>query len=96
MADDRKYSKTVYLMLTSDGRVSLEKIIQDGSFEPLELDPEIELAPISIQDLIRISTTNILKYPDEEDTSELEDILSHFETGADIIKSAIKKRDSKT
>jgi len=96
MADDSEYSKTIYLMLTSNGNISLEKIIQDGSFEPLELDPEIELAPISIQELIRISTTNILKYPDEEATSELEDILSHFETGADIIKSAIKKRDSKT
>ncbi len=96
MADDNQYSKTVYLMLTSDGRIWLEKIIQDGSLEPLELDPEIEIAPISIQELIRISTTNILNHPDEEDATELEDILSHFETGADIIKSAIKKRDSKT
>jgi len=81
-------------MLLPSGKIALETVIQDGSFEPQELDPDITLAPISVQELLRILTTSIVKNPDADTPSELEDILEHFEVSAQMIKDAIKARDS--
>jgi len=94
MADPRGYTKKIHLMLLPNGNLALETVIQDGSFEPQELDPEIELDPISVQELLRILTTSIVTQPDEETETELEDILEHFETGVGMINDAIKKRNS--
>jgi len=94
MADDRGYTKTIHLMLLPSGNLALETVIQDGSFEPRELDPDIKLDPISVQELLRILTTSIVKHPDEDSETELEDILKHFEVSVAMIKEAIKERDS--
>jgi len=93
MADTRGYTKKIHLMLLPSGKLALETVIQDGSFEPQEVDPEIELDPISVQELLRILTTSIVTQPDEDTQTELEDILEHFQTSVGMIKEAIKKRD---
>lgn len=96
MAGDEQYSKKIYLMLSADGRINLDEIYQGGACDLPALDPDIELPPISLHKLAKILTKRILDYPDETDANELETVLGQFDECRDIIKTAIKKRDSKT
>jgi len=93
MADESRYTKKIHLMLLPNGQLALDTVFQDGSFEPLELDPEINLDPVTVQDLLRVLTDSLDTQADQDAPLELESILSHFELSVGLIKDAIKKRD---
>jgi len=95
VADDKVFSKTIYLMLSASGGISLDEVYYLlGSDEP-DLDPDIDLPSITIQELAENAISRIEKFPDEEDRGELERLLCSLNSCSDLVSEAIKRRDSK-
>ncbi len=95
MVSQADYSQTLYLSLLPSGGITLDKDYCEAGTDTPALDPDIVLAPISMLQLTQIAADTILKLPDQNDPNELENLLASIDKCLEMVKSAIKKRESK-
>ncbi len=95
MAESKDYTKKLFLQLQSDGKISLaEDYLWDGCDTP-EIDPEIKLAPVSIQKLAQLLSDLYLDHPEKEDVERLKKALAEINASRNIIENALKTIEAK-
>lgn len=90
MTDGKEFTKKLFLELHSNGIITLAKdYLWDGCDTP-EIDPEIDLTPVSIKKLTQILSDLYLNQPEKEDINQLKQLLVELNGSADIIASTIQ------
>lgn len=95
MADDKEYTKKLFLQLYSNGAIGLaEDYLWDGCDTP-EIDPEIELKPVPFKKLTQLLADLYLDHPEKEDIERLQNLLAEINASGDIIEKTIKTIEAK-
>ena len=94
--DNKKPINKIFLTLQSNGYLVLDKdYLWDGCDTP-ELDPSIEMPPVSIRKLTELCRTRNLEWPDKGEAKKLETLLQELKDSAAIIQDTIKQIETKT
>lgn len=96
MATDQKSTNKIFLLLQSNGYIVLDKDhLLDGCDTP-ELDPSIEMSPVSIRKLIEHLRDRKLEWPDKDDAKNLKTLLAELRASTNIIEETIQLLKAKT
>lgn len=91
MSTEQDRINRIFLLLQSNGYLVLDKdYLWDGCDTP-ELDPSIEMPPISIRKLAELVRSRNLDWPELGEAEKLKDLLSELKACADIIEGTIKQ-----
>jgi len=91
MPEGQKPPNKIFLMLQSNGYLVLDRDrLWDGCDTP-ELDPTIEMSPISIQDLVEAVRDRNLEFMDEAQTDNLKSLHKQLISSANIIDDTVRK-----
>ena len=86
---DNRINK-IFLRLQSDGSFVLDKeYLWDGCDTP-ELDPTIEMPPITIRKLAELVRSRNLGWPEFGEAEKLKSLLAELKASAEIIEDTIK------
>ena len=96
MSTDQDPINKIFLLLQSNGCIVLDKeYLWDGCDTP-ELDPSIELPPISIRKLAELCSARNLDWPERAEAEKLKVLLNELNESAALIEDTIKKIEAKT
>ncbi len=85
----------IFLLLQNSGELILDKeYLWDGCDTP-ELDPSIELPPISIRKLAQLVRSRNLDWPELGEAEKLKILLKELRDSADIIEDTIAQIKAK-
>ena len=95
MADDKDYSKKLFLRLNSTGHIELdEDYLWDGCDTP-EIDPEIDLTPVPLKKLTQLLANLYSDDPEQEDIDRFKNLLSEINESSKIIEQLIQSIEAK-
>lgn len=84
----------IFLLLQSNGYLVLDKeYLWDGCDTP-ELDPSIDMPPISIRKLAQLVRSRNLDWPELGEAEKLKTLLTELRVSAEIIEDTISKIES--
>lgn len=84
----------IFLLLQSNGHLVLDKeYLWDGCDTP-ELDPSIDMPPISIRKLAQLVRSRNLDWPELGEAEKLKTLLTELRVSAEIIEDTISKIES--
>lgn len=90
MAEDKKYTKKLFLRLQTNGYIAIDDdYLWDGCDTP-EIDPEIELTPVSLLKLTQLLSNLYSDDNEIEDIERFEKLLAEVNASADVIEQRIK------
>ena len=96
MPTDKDRIDKIYLMLQSNGHIVLDKDhLWDGCDTP-ELDPSIEMPPVSIRKLTELCRARNLEWPEKEQAEKLKALLMELNDSAKIVEDTIRQIEAKT
>ena len=91
MLIDQERANKIFLLLQSNGYLVLDKdYLWDGCDTP-ELDPSIEMPPITIRKLAELVRSRNLELPEKGEAEKLKILLKELRDSADIIEDTISK-----
>jgi len=86
----------IFLLLQTNGYIVLDKDhLWDGCDTP-ELDPSIEMSPVSIRKLCELVCSRNLEWPETKDADRLNILLDELKASAVIVEDTIQKINAKT
>lgn len=89
MPKEQDHSNKIFLLLQSNGYLVLDKeYLWDGCDTP-ELDPSIEMPPISIKKLAELVRSRNVDWPELGEAEKLKTLLAELKDSADIIEDTI-------
>jgi hypothetical protein len=89
MAEDKKYTKKLFLRLQTNGYIVIDDdYLWDGCDTP-EIDPEIELTPVSLLKLTQLISDLYSDDNEIEDIERFEKLLAEMNASADVIEQRI-------
>lgn len=90
MTDEKTYTKKIFLRLQTNGYITIDDdYLWDGCDTP-EIDPDIELKPVSLVKLAQL-TSNLYADDNEfEDIERLETLLTELNTSREIIEQRLQ------
>lgn len=95
MSTEQNPINKIFLLLQSNGFIVLDKeYLWDGCDTP-ELDPSIEMPPISIRQLAKLCSSRNLDWPERDEAKKLKILLKELLDSADIIADTIMRIESK-
>jgi len=94
--DNKKPINKIFLTLQSNGYLVLDKdYLWDGCDTP-ELDPSIEMTPVSIRKLAELKRSRDLDWFETDTADTLKILRDELKASADIIEATIKEIESKS
>jgi len=96
LPNDQDPINKIFLLLQSNGYIVLDKEhLWDGCDTP-ELDPSIEMAPVSIRKLAQLCRARNLEWSGQAEADKLKTLVTELRDSADIIEETIKQIEAKT
>lgn len=96
MSTDQNPINKIFLLLQSNGHLVLDKEhLWDGCDTP-ELDPSIEMPPVSIRKLTELCRARNLEWPEKEQAEKLKTLLKELTDSAKIVEDTIKQIEAKS
>jgi len=90
MTDSQEFTKKLFLRLNSNGSIELDRdYLWDGCDTP-EIDPGIELTPVSILKLTKLLADLYLNEPEQADIARLELLLKQIKASGEVVEKTIK------
>lgn len=89
MSTEPERISKIFLPLQSNGYIVMDKdYLWDGCHTP-ELDPSIDLPPITIRKLVELVRSRNLEWPEKGEAEKLKTLLQELLDSADIIEDTI-------
>ena len=96
MPKDPDTINKIFLLLQSNGYIVLDKDhLWDGCDTP-QLDPSIEMPPVSIRKLAELCRDRNLEWSEQAEADKLKVLLNELKDSATIIADTIKQIEAKT
>jgi len=90
MGEDKKYTKKLFLRLQTNGYIAIDDdYLWDGCDTP-EIDPEIELTPVSLLKLTQLISNLYSEDNEVEDIELFEKLLAEMNASTEVIKDRLK------
>ena len=95
MADDKKYTKKIFLRLQTNGYIVIDDdYLWDGCDTP-EIDPEIKLKPVSLLKLAQLISNLYSDDNEVEDIERFEKLLGDMNASRDVIERRLNEIKAK-
>jgi len=90
MAEDKEYTKKLFLRLQTNGYITIDDdYLWDGCDTPV-IDPEIELTPVSLLKLTQLISNLYSEDNEIEDIERFEKLLAEINASAAVIEDRLK------
>lgn len=90
MAEDKEYTKKLFLRLQTNGYITIDDdYFWDGCDTP-QIDPEIELTPVSLLKLTQLISNLYSEDNEIEDIERFEKLLAEINASAAVIEDRLK------
>ena len=95
MSTEQDRINKIFLLLQSNGEILLDKDHPWDDCDTPELDPSIELPPVSIRKLSELVRSRNLEWPELGEAEKLKTLLKELRDSADIIEDTIAQIKAK-
>ena len=94
MADDKDYTKKLFLRLQANGYIIIDDdYLWDGCDTP-EIDPEIELTPVSLKKLTQLLADLYSEDRERDDIERFKKLLEEFDESRKIISGLLNSLEA--